>query len=125
MIQGEVTPDSEAVIPLTIRASAGPDAAVEAVLDTGFTGFLTLPANIISTLGLKLFGDADVMLADGTIVTLHKFEATVQWDGRDRDILLLEAEGGPLMGMRLLYGSRVVLDVVDGGPVTITGLSSP
>jgi hypothetical protein len=25
----------------------------------------------------------------------------------------------PLIGMSLLYGSRVTLDVVDGGPVTI------
>ena len=36
--------------------------------------------------------------------------------------MLLDADGGPLVGMSLLYGSRVTLDVVDGGPITIEPL---
>ena len=31
-------------------------------------------------------------------------------------------DGGPLIGIALLYGSRVTLDVVDGGGVTVEEL---
>jgi hypothetical protein len=31
----------------------------------------------------------------------------------------LQADGGPLVGMALLYGSRVVLHIVDDGDVLI------
>ena len=41
---------------------------------------------------------------------------------QERDILILETDGGPLIGMALLYGYRVTPDVVDGGPVTIAVL---
>src|SRR5262249_60579706 len=34
------------------------------------------------------------------------------WHGRERDVIVLEADGDPLIGMSLLYGSRVTLDVV-------------
>jgi hypothetical protein len=53
---------------------------------------------------------------------LRQLEAVVSWDGQDRNVMVLEANGGPLLGMSLLYGSRVTLDVVDGGPVTIQTL---
>ena len=62
------------------------------------------------------------MLADGSVVRLSYFRATVLWEGKPRKIMVLDADGGPLVGMSLLYGSRVTLDVVDGGPVTIEPL---
>jgi predicted aspartyl protease len=62
------------------------------------------------------------MLGDGTRVALNKYEAAVLWDGRERDILVLEAEGGPLVGMSLLAGHCLVVDVVDGGLVNIEAL---
>ena len=34
-------------------------------------------------------------------------------------MLVLQADGGPLVGMSLLYGNRVMLEVVDNGDVTI------
>jgi hypothetical protein len=33
--------------------------------------------------------------------------------------MVLEADGGALIGMALLYRSRLTLEVLDGGPVTI------
>ena len=49
--------------------------------------------------------------------------AKVLWHGQEREVLILEAEGVPLVGMSLLYGSRVMLEVVDNGDVTIAPLS--
>nr|MBC8228759.1 clan AA aspartic protease [bacterium] len=45
--------------------------------------------------------------------------AKVLWHNQEREVLVLQADGGPLVGMSLLYGSRVTLDVVDGGDVII------
>src|SRR3712207_8041655 len=38
----------------------------------------------------------------------------------DREALALQAESDVLVGMSLLEGSRIVLDVVEGGEVSIT-----
>jgi hypothetical protein len=37
-------------------------------------------------------------------------------------VLVLQADGGPLVGMSLLYGSRMTLDIVDDGDVIIDAL---
>jgi clan AA aspartic protease len=95
---------------------------IDAVVDTGFDDALTLPRQIITALGLPLAGPAQATLADGSVVRLNYYRATVLWEGIPRKILVLDADGGPLVGMSMLYGSRVTLDVVDGGPVTIETL---
>ena len=48
--------------------------------------------------------------------------AKVLWHGQEQDVLALQADGGPLIGMSLLYGSRLVLEVIDNGDVTIDSL---
>jgi predicted aspartyl protease len=78
-----------------------------------------LPPSLVASLGLSYHSEALALLGDGSTVSLHNYEATVLWHDQDRDVLVLEAVGGPLAGMSLLYGNRVTLDVVDGGRVTI------
>ncbi len=43
MIAGIVNDSLEATIPLTLERDAGDVQPIEAVIDTGFNGFLTLP----------------------------------------------------------------------------------
>lgn len=52
MISGEVNAQAEAIIRLTVWASDGREQEIEAVLDTGFNGSLTLPPAVIEPLGL-------------------------------------------------------------------------
>ena len=47
------------------------------------------------------------------------FEAFVQWHGSRREALALAADGDPLLGMSLLYDSRLTLDVVVNGQLRI------
>ena len=47
MIRGEVGGNQQALATIEIIDSEGRPRAVEAVLDTGFTGYLTLPAETI------------------------------------------------------------------------------
>ena len=46
----------------------------------------------------------------------------VLWHGQERDVLVLQVDGGPLVGMSLLYGNRVTLEIVEDGDVTINPL---
>jgi len=43
MISGVVTGDRQAVIRLTVRGPTGQEQEIEAVIDTGFDGCLSLP----------------------------------------------------------------------------------
>jgi clan AA aspartic protease len=122
VITGVITPGREAVIRLRVARAGRRGVEIDAVLDTGFDDALALPRRLITALGLPWAGPAQAMLADGSIVRLNYYQATVLWEGRRRKIMVLDADGGPLAGMSLLYGSRVTLDVVDGGPVTIAPL---
>ncbi len=57
-------------------------------------------------------------LADGSRILLDVYRAVVLWDGSERDIDVLAMGSEPLIGMSLLDGSDVRLQVTDGGLVT-------
>ena len=120
MITGQITANREAVVKLEIRSTQGTSAEVEFVLDTGFSEFLTLPPTLIFALALPLRTTTPMYLADGSRIAVNVYDAVVVWDGAERLVGVHSVHGGALLGMSLLYGSRLLLDAVDGGPVTIT-----
>lgn len=122
MVSGIVTPDQEARITIRVLGPQGLTEDVHAVIDTGFTGFLTLPGSTVQRLALSFQGPRIATLADGSAVALDVYSAAVSWNGRSRHILVLESEGGPLLGMSLLHGHKLTIEVLDGGPVTIERL---
>jgi predicted aspartyl protease len=71
MIEGTVRVDSqgglEAAIPLVVRGIMGQETSVEAIVDTGYTGELSLRASDVTALGLLQSGEAETTLADGTV----------------------------------------------------------
>jgi clan AA aspartic protease len=119
VITGVITSAREAIIRVRVSDGGQRSTDIDAVVDTGFDDALTLPIQIITALRLQLAGPARVMLADGSVIRLNYYRATVLWEGVARKILVLDADGAPLVGMSLLYGNRVTLDVVDGGCVSI------
>ena len=44
------------------------------------------------------------------------------WDGTERDVLVLEADGGPFVGMALLRGSRMTMVIEVVGALMIEPL---
>ncbi len=50
---------------------------------------------------------------------LEVYLAAVIWNDQEREVLTLQAEGGALVGMSLLYGNRVTIIVLDGGDIAI------
>ena len=119
MIEGMVNAAYEAVIPLSLQGPAGQARQVEAVIDTGFTGFLTLPPSLVAELGLVFKGTSEATLADGSAVSFDAYDATVLWEGDPRVVLIDEADTTPLVGMLLLNGHNLNIDVEDGGRVVI------
>jgi predicted aspartyl protease len=51
MIVGMVNANREATIRLLVIGPQGYQQEIEAIIDTGFTGFLTLPPLLVTTLG--------------------------------------------------------------------------
>lgn len=122
MMQGFVNPDCEATISLVISNANRQTQLVDAVIDTGYTGFLSLPHEIISTLNLPWVGVDRGTLGDGSEVTFEVYAATVIWDGQYRSIAVNAAETDPLVGMSLLYGFDLYIRAVEGGIVTIKAI---
>lgn len=121
MIVGSINADREAVLPVAVQDGAGVQ-EYEAVIDTGFNGYLTLDGAEIVRLNLVFHSQVLVTLGEGSQANLREFLATVNWNEQERDILVLEAEGEPLIGMALLYGYDVWLRVLDGGHVRVEAI---
>ena len=62
-----VNPTRQPIISLIVRGPNGSEQRVEAMLDTGFNGTLTLPPSLIQQLELPFGFTRTVMLADGTL----------------------------------------------------------
>lgn len=122
MITGQVTADREAVVRVRLRSGTGGAIEIDAVLDTGFTDSLALPPSLIAALRLPFLYSTTVTLADGSQSVLRVHRGTVQWEQAELRVLVHAADGGALVGMALLYGHQVNLQVVDGGSVTIERL---
>jgi clan AA aspartic protease len=122
MIIGHVNSRREAIIQLAVLGERNQRQGVKAIIDTGYTGFLTLPAAIIDTLELTWFMQEEGFLGDGSMCMFNVFEAFVIWDGQVRLIEINESETDPLVGMGLLEGYELNIQGFAGGVVTIKAL---
>ncbi len=95
---------------------------VEFVLDTGFTGVTTLAPEACTALGLPFLRLQPAGLADGSPLLLDVYQATLFWDGEERQVEVLALEGAPLIGMTLLEESDVRFQGRDGSLVSIEPL---
>jgi clan AA aspartic protease len=112
----------EARIRLKIRGPGGQEQEIEAVIDTGFTGWLTLPPVLVAALALPWQSLGRGILADGSESLFDVYEAAVVWDRRARRIPVDEADAAPLVGMALLNGYELKVQVRARGKVTIKRL---
>jgi len=119
VILGQVNPRTEAVIPVLVQDATGHFQAQNAVIDTGFSGYLTLPSSTITGLQLPFLSSRVYSLGNNAQANFDIYKATLLWDGQDRDIEVLASEAHPLVGMSLLKGLRITIDAVDGGEVRI------
>ena len=119
MIEGAVNAAYEPVVTLAVQGPAEQTREIEAVIDTGFNGYLTLPPDLVTGLGLPFVSIGRAFLANGSEVSFDVHYATVLWDGHPRRTRVNVADTTPLVGMRLLDGHRLYVEVKDGGRVVI------
>ena len=89
-------------MPLSLRGPTGQAQDIEAVIDTGYSGFLTLPTAVVTELGLPFAYIGRALLANDVEVTFDVHDVTVLWDGQPRRIRADATGSTPLVGMLLL-----------------------
>jgi clan AA aspartic protease len=122
VILGTVNGSNEAVVPITLLGADGREHSIEAVVDTGFNGYLMLPPALIDALGFGWQTQLNAMLADGSYEAFDMFAARFVWDGGMRTADAAAADTDPLVGMALLRGYAFEVHVTEGGIVRIQPL---
>lgn len=95
MIEGVVNAAYEPVVVLVVQGPSGQASEIEAIIDTGFTGFLTVTPALATELGLALEGTSRATLADGSEVTFDVYDVAVLWDGQPKYVLADAADTTP------------------------------
>src|SRR5690242_11529968 len=106
MIRGTVNSHREAIISIIVLDANGQPHALDAVIDTGFNGSLTLPSATIAALGLLWRNRGNTVLANGMVEDCDIYTGVILWDSQPRNILVESAETDPLVGMQLMSGYR-------------------
>jgi clan AA aspartic protease len=93
------------------------------LIDTGFLGALALPETTIEALGLRILGQTEATLADGSVRISVVYEARLSWGESVLRVAALAMGDRPLLGTALLEGVHLGIDFIEGGAVTISSLS--
>ena len=125
MITGAVNSLRRPAIVVILIDGHGEPRSVEAQLDTGFTGDLTLPASAIEQLGLPFSAVTSFRTASSRLTDFMTYEGEILWRGRHRIIDVLESDVFPLVGIGLLWDNNLSIDFKFGGEVAITELQNP
>ena len=108
------------MVRLAIRGPAGATREIDAVVDAGYSGFLTIPEALAIELKLPFAYVGRAFLANDDEV---RFDVTTSpfclWDGQPRDIRADATGSTPLIGMLLLDGHDLSVQARNGGRVVI------
>jgi len=97
MMFGMVNDNCEAIIKVAVGRIGSPKIAVDAVIDTGFTSFLSLPLSIIIDLDLPWHYRDIGTLGDGSEVIFEIYQPSVIWDGQAQIIDVAASDADPLV----------------------------
>ena len=109
----------EAIVQLAVMGDQQKKQGIRAIIDTGFTGSLTLPPSMIADLELIWFTQQEGFLGDGSRRTFDVYRGAVIWDGQLRVIEINASDTAPLVGMALLEGFELRVQAYEGGSVAI------
>ena len=124
MITGIVNADFEPIISLSLQGADGQIYTQDAIVDTGFNGWLSLPPDLIAQLNLRWKRRGRAILGDGSECVFNVYEAIVVWDGDLLTIPIDEADSEPLIGMSLMEGYQLMVQVFEGGLVKLSKVNT-
>lgn len=125
MTTGSINQARQATLSLSIFDAASQQlVSFNLVIDTGFNGDVQLPRSEIARLNLPQIGMTVAELADGGFVESRMYDAIVLWQGARKAVKVIDgAEGIPLVGSSLLWGTAMTIEWQFGGRVAVTALS--
>ena len=86
-------------------------AKIKALVDTAFSGYVSVPFSIAKDLGLVLCGEERFELANGQWLPQYKFRSAVKFLGATQEVeVVLTESATPLVGLLLLADCRVTID---------------
>ena len=111
-MNGIVDHRGRALLNVSIRPTEdGLESPIDVWVDTGFTGDLILPRQLIEQLGLRESSVVKAAMGDGRQAEMDTFRARINWFGEDRDVEVIVSTGqNTLLGVRLMLGRRLVVD---------------
>lgn len=110
------------LMPVLFLLTDQPGISIEFVVDTGFTGDLTLPIAAIERMGLAYIESIPASLANDDEVELPVYSATIVWEGAEREVRVLGTGKRPLLGTALLAGCELLAQFAENGLVTVDAL---
>lgn len=114
-MKGFVHEGLEPLLSLNLMFESGLLVEFTATADTGFTGTLTLPPTAIRDLGVLSEGSTLAVLADGSVIECEVYRGGVIWHDNPIEIDIDETDAPPLLGMELMQGSRLRMDIIPNG----------
>ncbi|RCJ21752.1 aspartyl protease [Nostoc sp. ATCC 43529] len=121
---GIVNADLEPIISISICGSSGKIYTQDAIVDTGFNGWLSLPPDFIAQLNLRWKRRGRAILGDGSECVFNVYEAVLVWDGDILTIPVDEADSEPLVGMSLMEGYQLMVQVFENGRVELSKVNT-
>jgi clan AA aspartic protease len=121
MTSGFLNSDGAPVLSLEVRGPEG-EQSVDAVIDTGFNGALTLPPEWIDALGLPQSGEESVSLADGRVIVVPLYVGYVILDEQAYEVDIAKAQTDPLAGTLLFWGFSLYVEFQSDGAVDVERL---
>ncbi len=120
MMQGQVNNKYQAVISLTMYTPNGSEITfADVLIDTGSDAEVVASASAIQLLGLYYLEPTDLRQVDDEVVTVASFIGEVSWNGSRKEVKVICTGESLLIGMGLLRGHQMNMDIRPGGLVQI------
>jgi predicted aspartyl protease len=114
---GRFGQDGSPLLRIVVSIAGSPSVELDAVIDTGFNGFLCLPLSQVTIYRSQITGVIKAMLADGSQAFILEVKSQVQVDGESfAGTAVIERDGkDALIGMEFLRTSRhgLILSLVN------------
>jgi predicted aspartyl protease len=118
VIEGTVNGRCHVTVPLRLRGPGGLVVAKDAVVDTLFDRALFIPKALAVFLQMPRRGRRPLILGHNVEVLFETYEATLEWNGTERQAIAYAIPGGdPIIGLELLRRHTLVFTLVPNAPV--------
>ena len=108
------------LVPIEVESGTEDDRTeLEALLDSGFTGAISVPLRTVEGLKLEWSGEHSVTLGDASKVGVDLYEGIVLFAGRRYRCAVLATGDVPTVGMHLMQGMKVCFEALEGGAIEI------